>query len=534
MTEGTKPDVALFIDWENLKYSLRSRGRAPNLSALRAAVEPLGRVVIARAYADWEDHPGDPDKLYQAGIEPQYVPTKASRQPVGVGPNSPERIPNSVDIKLTADCIECCHNYAHIQTFVLVAGDRDYIHAANILRPYGKTIVVIATTWSTSARLTERVDRVIYYDQEVDATLAAAAPQPRPRGRTAVRRSTWLTVRQMTKAIGTAVAIIEEYREQGRRPSVNQMKSELQRRLDFLSDITLDHAQRLMEEGAKRGKFRVITEGLTEWVVLPEDQITSGEGATAPDFEEQEPGEAAGEAGGAEGEEADGAGGADRDHSRWIEKNRPVLSDLVWLMSELDKENSYITFNFLLKGIERARGRAREDGADAEGPMYEHLRPVGGGRARGLVGRMIQAQILLPGMLPQINYSTGEIKEVRTLRLNREHPLVRETLGKAPGTDEAAEGRPETTAADASPAATSEDALAAAPAGAATSAAESTPAGGEAGAEPESPAEGEHAPAPRPRRRRAPGTATRRRGTATSDVEGAAGPQEPLASAPGG
>lgn len=440
--EHARPDVALFIDWENLKYSLRSRGRVPNLSALRSAVEPLGRVVIAKAYADWEDHPGDPDKLYQAGIEPQYVPTKPSRQPAGAAPDSPARIPNSVDIKLTADTIETCHNFSHIQIFVLVGGDRDYLHAANILRPYGKTIVVIATSWSTSARLAERVDRVIYYDQEVDPSLARA-PAPAARGSTTTRPTrTWLTPRQLSRAIEAVVAIIHEYREQGRRPSVQQMKAELHRREDFLDETRLDHPRfrRLLEQGERLSKFRVITEGLTEWVVLPEDQLASGEGATAPDFEEQE-GQAAAEeaeATEAEAEEAEehepGATPTERDGSTWVDKNRPALTDLVRLVDTLNRENSYITFNFLLKGIDRLRERrpAAEDGAEARGEPedFEHLRRMGTGRARGLVGRAIQHQVLLPGMLPQINYSTGEIKEVRTLRLNPDHPLVIDILGE--------------------------------------------------------------------------------------------------------
>ena len=46
-------DVALFIDWENFKISLASGNRTPNVTALKEEVANHGRVVVAKAYADW-------------------------------------------------------------------------------------------------------------------------------------------------------------------------------------------------------------------------------------------------------------------------------------------------------------------------------------------------------------------------------------------------------------------------------------------------------------------------------------------------
>jgi len=75
-------DAALLIDWENLKFSLMQRGMRPNVSALRDKAESFGRVVVARAYADWQDgyHTQDPRNLYAGGIEPVYVPTRKARR----------------------------------------------------------------------------------------------------------------------------------------------------------------------------------------------------------------------------------------------------------------------------------------------------------------------------------------------------------------------------------------------------------------------------------------------------------------------
>ena len=76
-------DVALFIDWENFKYSLYEVGQVPDLAALMQAVrERYGRPALARAYADWQDYyhrkSYDQMNLYAVGIEPVYVPTRNS------------------------------------------------------------------------------------------------------------------------------------------------------------------------------------------------------------------------------------------------------------------------------------------------------------------------------------------------------------------------------------------------------------------------------------------------------------------------
>ncbi|HEV3122027.1 MAG TPA: hypothetical protein VGY53_09000, partial [Isosphaeraceae bacterium] len=54
-SRSSKNDVALFIDWENLRYSLWKKHLIPNLTALTEIVGRFGRLVVARSYADWLD-----------------------------------------------------------------------------------------------------------------------------------------------------------------------------------------------------------------------------------------------------------------------------------------------------------------------------------------------------------------------------------------------------------------------------------------------------------------------------------------------
>ena len=143
-------DVALFIDWENFKISLAVGHRNPNVSALKEEVSNHGRVVVAKAYADWVTRApelrgasqfiNDPPALYAAGIEPVYVPTRLA---LGSNTTRTTRVKNSVDVKMTADCIEIAHSYPNIGTYVLVSGDSDFIHVVNALRTMGKHVIVI-------------------------------------------------------------------------------------------------------------------------------------------------------------------------------------------------------------------------------------------------------------------------------------------------------------------------------------------------------------------------------------------------------
>ena len=178
-------DVALLVDWENLKFSLAQRERRPNVTALRAAAERFGRVAYARAYADWQDpaHSGDPAGLYLAGLEPVYVLTKRYTEASGE-----VRIKNSVDVKLAADCIEASHSYPNVSTYIIVSGDHGFLHVVNTLRPHGKRVVVIGVSWTTASQLTDQADVVLYYDLDVEPVLGLVTTPTTPTDAAATRK----------------------------------------------------------------------------------------------------------------------------------------------------------------------------------------------------------------------------------------------------------------------------------------------------------------------------------------------------------
>jgi uncharacterized LabA/DUF88 family protein len=287
-------DVALFIDWENFKISLAVGHRLPNVSALKEEAANYGRVVVAKAYADWvarapelrgaSQFANDPPALYAAGIEPVYVPTQL---PWGDG-RSPEserrvRVKNSVDVKMTADCIECSHSHPNIGTYILVTGDSDFIHVVNALRTMGKRVLIVGVSWSTSRRLADQVDGLILYDADVDP-ITPHEPAPVSDGRPDARDSgpgrrdlpevqAIPGRRDLPEVVQAIEEIVRHERQAGGTPLLTSIKQRLMRRFPGFDEKKLGFSgfKKLMQRVTQEGKIKLTTTGMVDWAVMADE-----------------------------------------------------------------------------------------------------------------------------------------------------------------------------------------------------------------------------------------------------------------------
>ena len=288
-------DVALFIDWENFKISLAAGHMYPNVSALKEEASNHGRVVVAKAYADWVTRSpelrgasqfiNDPPALYAAGIEPVYVPTRLSfGNPSASGYTRTTRVKNSVDIKMTTDCIETAHAYPNIVSFVLVSGDSDFIHVINTLRTMGKHVVIVGVSWSTSRRLADQVDGLILYDVDVDPDTPQEPPPPtRTFPRPGTGASTGAGAEQSTgpelsEIIRAIEDIVREERRAGGAPLLTSIKQRLTRRFTNFDERKLGFSgfKKLMARAAQEGQIKLITEGLVDWAIMADEPDPDG------------------------------------------------------------------------------------------------------------------------------------------------------------------------------------------------------------------------------------------------------------------
>jgi uncharacterized LabA/DUF88 family protein len=275
-------DVALFIDWENFKISLAGGSRTPNVSALKEEVSNHGRVVVAKAYADWVTRSPelkgasqfiiDPPALYAAGIEPVYVPTRLPLGTPSAMNTRTTRVKNSVDVKMTADCIECAHTYPNIGTYVLVSGDSDFIHVINSLRAIGKRVIIIGVSWSTSRRLADQVDGLILYDIDVDPE---HHPEPTPAHASPDRSSRFNggNRQQLSDVMRQIEEIVRSERQAGRTPLLTSLKQRIMRRVPGFDEKKLGFSgfKKLMLRTAEEGTIKLVTVGLVDWVIMADE-----------------------------------------------------------------------------------------------------------------------------------------------------------------------------------------------------------------------------------------------------------------------
>jgi uncharacterized LabA/DUF88 family protein len=122
------------------------------IDSLQEYAETLGRVISARAYADWSA----PNfaklaiqlKKYQFYLV--HVPSERKKK-------------NSVDIQLVADTLENLRLYEHIDAFVLVTGDSDFRPLLLTLRRAGKTTHIVCDIKTASQELLSIADSFVDY-----------------------------------------------------------------------------------------------------------------------------------------------------------------------------------------------------------------------------------------------------------------------------------------------------------------------------------------------------------------------------------
>jgi len=178
-------EVALFIDFENIRYSLLNLyGQEPDPQQLMERARNYGPVAVAYAYADFAQQPAVyRRKLEVAGISTRDVPRR-----------SPDVVDkSSADMAMLMDIIDCLLDSQKVQTLVLMTGDSDFIRVtARARHRFGKRVIISGVPGSVSADLIESADA---YDPLVDPRPTRggnAALSEEPDGKRLLQLVLWL------------------------------------------------------------------------------------------------------------------------------------------------------------------------------------------------------------------------------------------------------------------------------------------------------------------------------------------------------
>ncbi len=389
--EPSEGDVALYIDWENIKYSLLNKeNRLPNAMAIKEAAAKYGRVVAAKAYANWQEgqHLRDPNDLYSAGIEPIYVPTTI----LGFTdlPDGAPRRKNSVDVKLAVDCVDASLSNPNITTFVLVTGDGDFVHLINTLRLRGKRVVVVGTSWSTSWQLTSSADHFLAYDVTVDPGTPAHSSK---NGATP----------SIDDAMKALVDVVKFVRERGRPNVFAQIKLLLTSRLGNFDEQHYGFAKfkDFVKEAERRGLVKTTTVGLIDRAYLPWESVEEGVPQSAVE---------GAEVGLALTSDGEGAPGMMPSASRPA-ASEETLKTLAHFVNKLEESSPFMSFNYIV-------GRTYES----------HVLPLSSAEISSLLDEAIQSGLFLIDSRTILDRATGEYRDINIFRLNRQHPIVAAAL----------------------------------------------------------------------------------------------------------
>lgn len=155
-------NTALLIDFENLICGLSGKSNTDSdeglfdPSLLLKIAEDQSKLTTALAYADWRhrDYNQHQFKLYQHGIELVHVLGKGQK--------------NAVDLRMAVDAMEMIYERPQIDRYVIVSGDRDFIHLLKKLRLHNKEIVGVSPENCASEDLAELCDRFVNYESLQD------------------------------------------------------------------------------------------------------------------------------------------------------------------------------------------------------------------------------------------------------------------------------------------------------------------------------------------------------------------------------
>jgi uncharacterized protein (TIGR00288 family) len=146
--------IALFVDFENLAIGARDRGQSIDMKVVMDALSERGRVVVRRAYADWNLFSEHRQNLLSQRIEMIEVPQRTGMVRK-----------NAADIKLAVDAVELSWQRDFITVFVIASGDSDFTPLVLKLRELNKRVIGVGVEGSTSDLLPGACDEFLFYER---------------------------------------------------------------------------------------------------------------------------------------------------------------------------------------------------------------------------------------------------------------------------------------------------------------------------------------------------------------------------------
>ena len=108
--------MALFCDFENIALGVRDTGADQfDMNKVLERLLLKGNIVVKKAYCDWSRYKSFRPAMHEASFELIEIPhVRLSGK-------------NSADIRMVVDALDLCYTKEHVDTFVIISGDSDFL-----------------------------------------------------------------------------------------------------------------------------------------------------------------------------------------------------------------------------------------------------------------------------------------------------------------------------------------------------------------------------------------------------------------------
>ncbi len=155
-TDTRSTRIAVFIDFDNVEIGVKSTiGGNFDIGLVLEAIKERGEIVTKIAYSDWK-RAGDYSRLLT-----QHAIRMVQRNLTPGGDK------NGADITMALDALEMAFTHDHINAFVIVGGDSDFISLVEKLKQYGRKVIVVGGRQFTSATMQRNCHEFIAYENLV-------------------------------------------------------------------------------------------------------------------------------------------------------------------------------------------------------------------------------------------------------------------------------------------------------------------------------------------------------------------------------
>ena len=264
--------LAVFIDFDNIEIGVKQTLNASfDAGIVLEALKERGDVVSKTAYSDWQRAGSHSRGLTQHAI-------KMVQRNLTPGGDK-----NGADINLALDALEMAFTHSHINAFVIVGGDSDFISLVEKLKQYDKKVFIVGGRQFTSGILQRNCHEFIAYENLIGVSAPAGSSgggRRRQSGRSVGVERT--PIDQAIPLVQRALAVLTE-REVS--PQLGLLKSTLLQLDSTFSERSYGAGsfRDFVDKLAAAGVLRV-HQGKGGWLVAPVDDL-AGTGDAQEDAE---------------------------------------------------------------------------------------------------------------------------------------------------------------------------------------------------------------------------------------------------------